>query len=295
MIAIREAKTDADLEAWRRVRIAVLPYERALTVEEMRGQAGEDPDRLWLLAELDGELAGSGLAGASSLGGAGLHPRVLPGCRRRGVGTALYRALEAHALARGYREAVSLVDDEGALAFAVGLGFEEVDRQVEQVRTLEGSEPAPSPPAGVEIVTVAERPELLRAAYPLAVEAYADFATIRPVTVTLDEWLREEATLPAGSFVAVVDDEVVGYSGLCRDADEPTRAEDGLTAVRRDWRRRGLATALKQMELAWAAANGIRLVYTWTQRGNDGMRLVNERLGYVYRQVSRTMWRELQR
>ena len=49
------------------------------------------------------------------------------------------------------------------------------------------------------------------------------------------------------------------------------------------------------MELAWAAANGIRLVYTWTQRGNDGMRLVNERLGYVYRQVSRTMWRELQR
>ena len=44
-------------------------------------------------------------------------------------------------------------------------------------------------------------------------------------------------------------------------------AEDGLTVVRRDWRRRGLATALKRRELAWAAGNGIREVVTWTQRG----------------------------
>ena len=59
--------------------------------------------------------------------------------------------------------------------------------------------------------------------------------------------------------------------------------------MRRDWRRRGLATALKRAELAWAAANGIREIVTWTQRGNDGMRAANERLGYVYRSVSLTM------
>ena len=59
--------------------------------------------------------------------------------------------------------------------------------------------------------------------------------------------------------------------------------------MRRDWRRRGLATALKRAELAWAAANGIREIVTWTQRGNDGMRAANERLGYVYRSVSVTM------
>ena len=45
--------------------------------------------------------------------------------------------------------------------------------------------------------------------------------------------------------------------------------------MRRDWRRRGLATHLKRAELAWAAAHGIRLVYTWTQRGNDGMRALD--------------------
>jgi mycothiol synthase len=66
-------------------------------------------------------------------------------------------------------------------------------------------------------------------------------------------------------------------------------AEDGLTVVRRDWRRRGLATTLKRMEISWAAANGYREIVTWTQRGNEGMRSLNERLGYEYRDVSVTM------
>ena len=43
------------------------------------------------------------------------------------------------------------------------------------------------------------------------------------------------------------------------------------------------------MELAWAQRHGFREVVTWTQRGNEGMRGVNERLGYEYRDVSVTM------
>ena len=35
-------------------------------------------------------------------------------------------------------------------------------------------------------------------------------------------------------------------------------------------------------------ANGIREIVTWTQRGNEGMRRLNERLGYEYRGVSLT-------
>ncbi len=65
--------------------------------------------------------------------------------------------------------------------------------------------------------------------------------------------------------------------------DNPGVAEDGLTVVARDWRRRGLAMALKRLELAWAAEHGFTEVFTWTQRRNEGMRAVNERLGYVYR------------
>jgi GNAT superfamily N-acetyltransferase len=293
MIRVRRAETDADLEAWRSVRIRVRPDERAMTVEEMR--AAETASRYLVLADLDGSVAASGIGDRSSLGNrAFVMPRVLPEARRRGLGTAVLRALEAHAAALGVEAAVSYVNglDEGALAFARRFGFEEVDRQVEQVKEL-GSQPAPKFPEGVEIVTIADRPELLREAYDLAVQGYADMATPWPVTITLDEWLREEASHPAGSFVALADGEIVGFSGLMRDAEDPERAEDGLTVVRRDWRRRGLAVALKRAELAWAAANGIGEVYTWTQRGNDGMRRVNERLGYVYRHVELTMYAPL--
>ena len=291
MIEVRVAETDADLERWRSVRQAVLPDERTLTLEEMR--ASKTEDNVYLVAGLDGGIVGAGYADRSRMGN-GAHafvaPRVLPQARRRGVGTVLLRALEAHALRLGAGAATTNVEgaDEGSLAFAHRFGFEEVDRQVEQVRTL-GDEPAPDWPDGVEVVTIAERPELLREAYQLAGQGYADMATPWPASIPLDEWLRDEATHPAGSFVALVGGDIVGYAGLARDADDPTRTEHGLTVVRRDWRRRGLATALKRAELAWAAADGLREVYTWTQRGNDGMRAVNERLGYVYRHISLTM------
>ena len=51
--------------------------------------------------------------------------------------------------------------------------------------------------------------------------------------------------------------------------------------MRRDWRRRGLASALKERQIAWAAANGIRTLVTYTQTGNENMQAVNARLGYV--------------
>jgi mycothiol synthase len=58
------AASDADLEAWRRVRRAVLPDERAVSVEEIRSTATEDT--LHLLAVLDGDVVGSGLSNRSS-------------------------------------------------------------------------------------------------------------------------------------------------------------------------------------------------------------------------------------
>ncbi len=285
MIAIRQAESDADLERWLEVRRAVVPNESAGTPEGLRAR----PDRLVVLAEVDGVVAGSGIAGRSDLAGrAFVTPRVLPEARRRGVGTALLRRLAAHAAMLGFDRASALVDDEGSAAFARRFGFVEVDRQVEQVRTL-GDEPEPPAlPEGVELVTLAERPELLEAAYPLACEGYADFATDAPASIARDDWLRDEGTLPAGSYVAPAGEEIVGYSGLCRH-DREGVAEDGLTVVRRDWRGRGLATALKRHELAWAAGHGFREIVTWTQAGNVGMRAINERLGYVYRGECLTM------
>jgi GNAT superfamily N-acetyltransferase len=284
---IRVAESDADLAAWRRVRLAVLPNERALSVVEMRAML--DDETIYLLAELSGELAGSGLSGRSSFGYAGLHPRVLPSMRRRGVGTALLRALAAHAVGRGFTEAGSIMDDEGSLAFAERFGFREVDRQIEQTRTI-GEEPIPSMPDGIRVVTVAERPELWAQAYePFALQAIADMPTHLPVVVPREEWERDWLSWPEAMFLALDGDEVVGCAGLEYDADRPERSEHAFTAVAPRWRRRGLASTLKRLTLHFAAEHGVREVYTWTQRDNADMRALNERLGYVYGSESITV------
>ena len=285
MIAVRRAESDADLEAWRRVRIAVVPNERAQTVDELR--EAPTPTQLYLLAELDGRVAGSGVAGRSDLAGQGfLSPRVLPEARRRGVGTALLRELAEHVQRLGFDRAGALTDDTESLAFAERFGFREVDRDIEQVRTI-GDEPWPEPPPGIEVVSLAERPELFERAYhELALEAFRDFALDRPIEISLEDWNREWQVWPEGSFFALADGELVGMAGLIRDDDRPERAENSLSAVRRDWRRRGVASLLKRTVLAWAAANGLQEVYTWTQNGNAAMRVVNERLGYETRSVA---------
>ena len=105
--------------------------------------------------------------------------------------------------------------------------------------------------------------------------------------------VAEAATLPGGSIVALEGEEIVGFAELRRWTDEPAKAEHGLTVVRHDRRRRGLASALKERQIAWAAANGIRTLVTYTQTGNENMQAVNARLGYVTTEVTIAFGRSL--
>ena len=293
MIELRACENDADYEAWVGVRRAVLPTERSPTLDELYTYI--QPGDLHVLAFLDGELAGSGLANRSDIAGrAHVAPRVLPERRCKGVGSALLNRLAEHAVAQGYGRAGSNVAgaDEPSVAFAGKFGFEEQRRDVQQVRVLQGDVPPPRDVEGVKFVSIAERPQLLREAYPLALQGYEDMP-IDGLDISLHTWLTEEATLPAGSFVALADDEIVGYAGLMRWPDEPTKAEHALTVVRRDWRGRGLAAALKERQAAWAVANGLRELVTWTQTGNENMQAVNTRLGYVLGSFSIAFARDL--
>jgi mycothiol synthase len=284
-IFIRPVSSDADYAAWRDVRMAVMPDERIPTIDELRAQVG--PQHQYVLAELNGTLAGSGFVGKSSLvGQAVLAPRVLPGCRRQGVGSAVLRLLAREATAMGFTIAGANAVDAGSARFAERHGFREVDREIEQVRAI-GDEPEPLAPPGVTIVPVSARPELWLAAYNVVgVQAFQDMATVAVLEVTPEEWQRDWITRPEAMFVALAGGEVIGCAGLLPDPDEPRRAEHALTAVRRDWRRRGVAAALKRTTLVWAAAHGISEVYTWTQRDNDDMRALNAHLGFRTRSES---------
>jgi mycothiol synthase len=290
VIAIRPVETAADLEAWVEVRNAVLPNEPT-TVEQTRRADGE-PGRLLLLAELDRRVAGAGIAARSSFGGrAFLAPRVLPELRGRGVGRALVRALADHARSCGFEGVNAFVagDDARSVAFARSYGLDDVDLQLEQVRSVRRDEPAPKPPDGIELVALgARRDELLRAVWPVAAAGYAEMPLPQPMDVPLEEWLRDEATVPDGSFAAFAargapDGEPVGYAGLLERPGGQV-AEHGLTVVRRDFRRRGVAVALKRAVIHWASQNGVGELVTWTQRGNEAMQGLNRKLGYVDRE-----------
>jgi GNAT superfamily N-acetyltransferase len=282
---------DEDYEAWRRVRMAVVPGERTDTVAEMKEHAS--PDRLLLLASVDGTVVGSGVADRSDSGGGGfVAPRVLPEHRRRGVGTALLKPLAAHVAALGLPELRAMVDDPESLAFAEHFGFVEFDRQVEQVRAV-GHEPPPSGlPAGVEVISLDQEPELWPACYDtFGREVLADFALFEPLQISAEQWAGSWAGDPM--FLALFDGEVIGCAGLHGDTDQPERGENALTAVRRDWRGRGIAAHLKRRTLEWAADHGLTELYTWTQARNVSMLRLNEHLGYVTGKTSITLSRPL--
>jgi mycothiol synthase len=287
---ITTCETDADYEAWRQVRIEVLPGERTETVAELRAE--DSADRTMVIAHLDGEVVGSGVADRSDVGGGFVAARVRPEHRRRGVGSELLSHLSAHLLARGFEQVGGMVEDAGSLAFAERAGFVEADREVEQLLAVT-EVPAPSaPPIGVRVVELAERPELWAASYDtFGTEVLADFALYEPLQVTAEQWASSWAGEPM--FLALHDGEVIGCAGLHRDTDRPERAENALTAVRRAWRGRGVASHLKRLTLRWAAEHGVTEVYTWTQARNESMIRLNEHLGYAVGQTSITVSRPL--
>jgi RimJ/RimL family protein N-acetyltransferase len=99
-----------------------------------------------------------------------------------------------------------------------------------------------------------------------------------------DRWVEEDATGPdvlaGGTLLALDGERVVGFVSLLRRAADPRLAEHGLTSVAESHRNRGIATALKRAQIAWASRNGYRELMTSTQDANAAMRAVNDKLGY---------------
>jgi mycothiol synthase len=275
---IRRAENDAELAGWCDVWNAITPRE-PITVEQVKRRLERQPWRLYLVAEEQG-FVGLGFVGPTdSPGRIGLAVRVLPERRRRGLGSELYERTLEHALEQEPEWLSGLVsgDEPEALAWAERRGFEEYGREVELVRGLRGDEETPAALNGIAIVELT--PDLRDAAYALTREAWQDLPTGFPVEVpSYDMWLEEDVSGPI-AFAALDDGELVGFAALVQ-RDAPGLLEHGLTATRRTHRRRGIATALKRTQIAWAAANGYRELITFTQDGNEAMQSINLALGY---------------
>jgi GNAT superfamily N-acetyltransferase len=243
-----------------------------------------------LLAYLDGESVGSGFAAhrghRPTIGFVMLT--VLPEGRNRGAGGALYRAISAWGSERGLEalDAIAHEDDPGSIGFAERRGFVEVERNGRLVLELPGYEPpAVAPPDGIEITTWAERPELARGIYDVACQAYADVpGRGRHQSEPFEHWLEHDmqgsGDRADATFVALHGAEVVGYAKFSFTSAQPDIAFHDMTGVRRDWRARGIAGALKRAQVAWAKQAGFARLQTQNEARNEPIRRLNERLGY---------------
>jgi mycothiol synthase len=275
---IRRADTDADLTGWCEVWTAITPRE-PVTLEQVKRRLERQPERLYLVAEVEGEIVGLGFAGRSQAPErAALAVRVLWEYRRRGIGSELFDRLLAYAAGLGPKWASGTVfeDDDDSIAWVQRRGFEEFGRQIELSRPIGEVEREGSPPPGIEIAEL--RQEHIEGAYAVAVECFPDMPVTPPIPAPpFDEWLEEEIPGPV-TFVALDQGRVVGYAALLDRTDG--LAEHGLTAVLRSHRGRRIATALKRAQLRWAGKHGYRELATWTQDGNAAMQAVNLKLGY---------------
>ena len=272
---------DAYIETW--------PHE-SFGLPEVQSFKASLLDYADLLAREDGVVLGSGFA--ALFPGLPESPRVMvtvpPRHRRRGAGTALYSALSDWARERGLEtlEAVLADNDPDSLAFAERRGFV-VERHEKGVALdLTAIEPPPvEPPPGVEIVTWADRPELARGLFEISLDASPDVPGYEdeehePFEAWLAHDMQGPGDRPEATFVAVAGDEAVGYAKFSLSSTAPTRAYHDLTAVKRAWRGRGIARALKSAQIGWAKANGFELLKTTNDERNTPMRRLNEQLGY---------------
>jgi mycothiol synthase len=263
---------------------------RAVTMDEVRSFKAASKDYCDFLATVDGEEKGSAaIAILPQRPRAGfLLVTVLEDGRGRGAGSALYATVSDWLRERGLDvlHASVFEDDEPSLAYARRRGFHEIERYPRLLLDLSTiEEPVVQAPPGVEILTWAERPALVRGIYEVAVEAYADVPggdaeEMEPFEDWLAHDMQGSGDKPEATFVAVAGGEVVGYAKYALTEARPGVAFHDMTGVRRSWRGRGVARALKQAQIAWAKRAGYEELETSNEERNEPIRRLNADLGY---------------
>jgi len=281
-LALAPAETDADLEAMMAVRKEVTPEARP-TVENLRFNLDSKPDLTYVVGRVDDEPVACGFVEPWQTFAWG-DIAVVPERRRRGIGSLILADLSerARALGNGQIQFEVKQIDEESRTFLERRGFECVGGEEAVVLDLDGIEaPTVDPPPAVRIVSRVEEPDLLEGMYAIGVQADEDIPGSDGV-MTFEQWKASEIDKPSRRpelcFIALTGDEVIGYAALMVFGDE---AHHGLTATRRDWRRRGVASALKRAEIAAAKNAGFKRLTTESEERNEPMRKLNEKLGFV--------------
>lgn len=290
-IRIRAIEPD-ELPLFVELRNAVTP-DWSTSVDDIRWMDETYPGGVRVLALDEGRPVGVGNTGRIHV-----HPpeyrdwwaevTVLPDARRRGTGRALLRALSAPARAAGktgFQLPVSEARPEG-IAFLEAHGFTEFERSKAVRLDLDrGRIPPIDAPAGVEIVSLADRPDAVEEIHRVALATFPHIPGGDPMAVgDLAEFRARDVDRPRipkdGFFLAYVAGELAGYASLVLEAGRPGIAYHDMTAVLPEHRGRGIAAALKRATIGWAKRAGLDALETGNDEANATMRAVNARLGY---------------
>lgn len=302
MIFARPARTedyDAVVGFWNEV----YPDNRLSAAELRRLDAAHEPPYRFarVVAELGGEVSGTASfeqhAGMYSPQHFYLSVVVAPEAEGRGLGGRLYDRLlddlepfnptvlrvqvrETHAPAR---------------RFAARRGFREAKRDF--MATLEPARFDDAPLAGAlegaarqglviqSLTELGADPEARRKFYELFSEVRLDVPRSAPATpIPYETFVKQVYDAPdffaAGTFVALDGEHYVGLTQFWR-GEATDELFTGLTGVRRAYRGRGVALALKVHALRFARDYGAPLVRTDNDSRNVAMIALNDKLGFV--------------
>jgi mycothiol synthase len=233
------------------------------------------------------------------------HPRkfmvniyVDPACQRMGVGGAIFERLLKNLKDLHAEIAWTMNKEDLPLhrEFFERRGFVEKRRDWESRLDLLTFQPeifqeyeARMTDQGISFTTLAEEMRLgeysLRRLHDLVQHIVADMPRQADFTpVPYDQWktliANNPRTIPGGYFIAKHGSEFVGESDVLRNEKAPRTLSQGDTGVRREFRGRGIATALKLKVIDYAKRNGYETIETWNDSTNAPMLAVNTKLGF---------------
>ena len=143
--------------------------------------------------------------------------------------------------------------------------------------------------AGVEISSLAQElehdPECYKKLYELNQALMADVPLPEAYTpIPYEQWLsfdmKDPGLLPEAYAIAKQGDRYVGLSTVRRLDKEPRGLWQALTGVRREYRGKGVAFAMKLKVLQYAQTNSIEKIKTENATTNIAMLAINNKLGF---------------
>jgi GNAT superfamily N-acetyltransferase len=284
------------------------PMEQG-SAEEWRIWESISPDDSMLRLVVEDESGRLAAMANVSGGGAFPHPdgaqsggvSVARADRGKGIGSALLAVIVDESIRR---KAPRLLGGASAahsdsLEWAAKRGFREIGRRIESYVDLAAFGPARFSTlvaevrrSGIALRTIEEildgrdaegREEFIRALHSAEKPMWEDIPWATPTPHwPLDRFRRmgfESGQMIADASIVAYDGETI--AGLTTTGKrERLDGYTWMTGVGRDYRGRGLATAIKVEALSRAKAKGLRAMLTTNDESNKAMREVNAKLGY---------------